>query len=101
MPVLSIPLNDILCYLNAAMENRPIKKAVTDSRKQPLVADREALERIFHRPESDHSRLVLTKYMDQILFGLHDFSEHVGITEEISLKSLPRGSHRRILRRLP
>jgi len=57
--------------------------------RQPLVADSEALERIFHRPEDDHSRLVLTKYMEQILFGLHDFlREHVGITEEISLKEL-------------
>ncbi len=61
----------------------------TGGRQQPLVADREALERIFHRPENDHSRLVLTKYMEQILFGLHDFlREHVGITEEISLKAL-------------
>ena len=57
--------------------------------RQHLVADREALERIFHRPESDHSRMVLTKYMEQILFGLHDFlRENVGITEEISLKRL-------------
>lgn len=58
-------------------------------RRKHLVADRVALERIFHRPESDHSRLVLTKYMEQILFGLHDFlRDHVGITEEISLKKL-------------
>lgn len=54
-----------------------------------LVADYDALERIFHRPEDDHSRNVLTKYMDQILFGLHDFlQKHVGITEEIPLKDL-------------
>lgn len=60
-----------------------------DTHRKHLVADREALERIFHRPESDHSRLVLTKYMEQILFGLHDFlREHVGITEEIPLKTL-------------
>jgi glutamate decarboxylase len=62
---------------------------VKDKPRQHLVADREALERIFHRPESDHSRAVLTKYMEQILFGLHDFlREHVGITEEIALKAL-------------
>lgn len=60
-----------------------------ETHRRHLVADRQALERIFHRPESDHSRLVLTKYMEQILFGLHDFlREHVGITEEIPLKTL-------------
>lgn len=57
--------------------------------RQPLVANQEALERIFHRPENEHSRMVLTKYMNQILFGLHDFlRENVGITEEIPLKTL-------------
>lgn len=60
-----------------------------DRQSQHLVADSETLERIFHRPESDQSRLVLTKYMEQILFGLHDFlKDHVGITEEIPLKTL-------------
>jgi len=60
-----------------------------DRKSQHLVADNETLERIFHRPESDQSRLVLTKYMEQILFGLHDFlKDHVGITEEIPLKTL-------------
>jgi glutamate decarboxylase len=64
-------------------------ETVRDTHRKHLVADHEALERIFHRPESDHSRLVLTKYMEQILFGLHDFLRaHVGITEEISLKTL-------------
>ncbi len=54
-----------------------------------LVADHNALERIFHRPENEQSRTVLTKYMEQILFGLHDFlGQHVGITEEIPLKDL-------------
>ena len=54
-----------------------------------LVADHDALERIFHRPEDERSRNVLTKYMEQILFGLHDFlQKHVGITEEIPLKDL-------------
>lgn len=73
------------------MENGPPKKSSdgTSGRRQELVADRGALERIFHKPESDHSRQVLTKYMQQIQFGLHDFlGKHVGITEEIPLKEL-------------
>ena len=54
-----------------------------------LVADWEALQRIFLRPEDERSRQVLLKYMEQILFGLHDFlKHHVGITEEMSLKAL-------------
>ncbi len=54
-----------------------------------LVADYDTLQRIFHRPEDEQSRNVLTKYMEQILFGLHDFlQKHVGITEEIPLKDL-------------
>jgi len=63
---------------------------MTEEKQRPqLVADRDALERIFHKPENEQSRAVLTKYMEQILFGLHDFlSRHVGITEEIPLKEL-------------
>ncbi|MFH0996894.1 MAG: putative pyridoxal-dependent aspartate 1-decarboxylase [Pseudomonadota bacterium] len=54
-----------------------------------LVADQDALMRIFIRPESDAARLALLKYMDQILFGLHEFlTRHVGVTQEISLKEL-------------
>ncbi len=54
-----------------------------------LVADWQALMRTFIRPESDTGRPALIKYMEQILFGLHDFLKtHVGITEEISLKEL-------------
>ncbi len=54
-----------------------------------LVADWPALRRIFLRPEDDAARATLLKYMEQILFGLHDFlKEHVGITEEASLKNL-------------
>jgi len=74
--------------MNTGIENETSETAKDQGRK-PLVADHESLERIFHRPESDRSRLVLTKYMEQILFGLHDFlREHVGITEKISLKAL-------------
>jgi glutamate decarboxylase len=63
---------------------------MTEQKSRPqLVADREALERIFHQPENEQSRNVLTKYMEQILFGLHDFlRRHVGITDEIPLKDL-------------
>lgn len=54
-----------------------------------LVADWETLRRIFIRPEDDNSKKVLVKYMEQILFGLHDFlNKHVGVTEEISLLKL-------------
>jgi glutamate decarboxylase len=74
------------------MKNRPLKKRfqmVKEKGRSHLVADREALERIFHHPECDQSRMVLTKYMDQILFGLHDFlRDHVGITVEMPLKEL-------------
>ena len=61
------------------------------SRHKPthLVADRDTLMRIFIRPESDAARLTLLKYMDQILFGLHEFlTRHVGVTQEISLREL-------------
>lgn len=59
----------------------PVKKA--------LVADWQTLMRTFIRPENDAARATLIKYMEQILFGLHDFlKKHVGFTEEISLKDL-------------
>jgi len=58
------------------------------SRKK-LVADWQALIRTFIRPESDSSKRALLKYMEQILFGLHEFlKEHVGITEMVGLKEL-------------
>ena len=54
-----------------------------------LIADWQTLQRIFIRPENDAAHATLLKYMDQILFGLHDFlKKNVGITEEISLKEL-------------
>jgi glutamate decarboxylase len=57
--------------------------------KKDLVADWESLQRIFIRPEDDASRQTLIKYMEQILFGLHDFlNKNVGVTEAISLKAL-------------
>jgi glutamate decarboxylase len=61
-------------------ENRSTKK---------LVADWDALMRVFIRPEDDAAESKLLKYMEQILFGLHDFlKKHVGITEEVPLKKL-------------
>ncbi len=54
-----------------------------------LIADWQTLSRIFIQPEDDASRRALVKYMEQILFGLHDFlQQHVGITEAVSLKVL-------------
>jgi glutamate decarboxylase len=63
-------------------------KTITTPKKE-LVADWQALTRTFIRPENEASRSTLIKYMEQILFGLHDFLKtHVGFTEEISLKNL-------------
>jgi putative pyridoxal-dependent aspartate 1-decarboxylase len=66
-----------------------MKKTITMTEKKELVADWPALTRTFIRPENEASRSTLIKYMEQILFGLHDFLKtHVGFTEEISLKDL-------------
>jgi len=66
-----------------------MKKTDTPPKKTTLVADWQALMRTFIRPENDAARSTLVKYMEQILFGLHDFlKRHVGFTEEISLKEL-------------
>ena len=63
------------------MENQQLQNA--------LIADWETLQRIFIRPDDDASRRTLIKYMEQILFGLHDFlNRHVGVTEAISLRRL-------------
>ena len=57
--------------------------------KTELVASWETLQRIFIRPEDEASRITLIKYMEQILFGLHEFLRaHVGITREASLEEL-------------
>ncbi|HCY86415.1 MAG TPA: putative pyridoxal-dependent aspartate 1-decarboxylase [Desulfobacteraceae bacterium] len=59
--------------------------------KQALIADWQTLHRVFIRPEDEGSKQTLIKYMEQILFGLHDFlNKHVGVTEEISLAELSR-----------
>ncbi|MBF0224775.1 MAG: putative pyridoxal-dependent aspartate 1-decarboxylase [Desulfobacterales bacterium] len=60
-----------------------------NSKSPKLVADWKRLMSTFIRPENEESKETLIKYMEQILFGLHDFlSKHVGITEEIGLKEL-------------
>jgi putative pyridoxal-dependent aspartate 1-decarboxylase len=66
-----------------------MKKKSTMVPKKELVADWPALTRTFIRPENDAARSTLIKYMEQILFGLHDFLKtHVGFTEAVSLKDL-------------
>jgi len=72
------------------MAERP-ERSIPEPRKKELVADWQTLMRTFIRPENDASHQRLIKYMDQILYGLHDFlNKHVGITREISLKELSR-----------
>lgn len=57
--------------------------------KTELVANWQTLQRIFIQPENKAARTALVKYMEQILFGLHDFlKKHVGITRELSLETL-------------
>jgi putative pyridoxal-dependent aspartate 1-decarboxylase len=66
-----------------------MKKKNTMIPKKELVADWAALTRTFIRPENNAARSTLIKYMEQILFGLHDFLKtHVGFTEAVSLKDL-------------
>ncbi len=63
--------------------------ARTKNEPASLVADWNTLHRVFIRPEDENCRQTLVKYMEQILFGLHDFlNKHVGVTEEISLGKL-------------
>ncbi|MDD2388222.1 MAG: putative pyridoxal-dependent aspartate 1-decarboxylase [Desulfobacterales bacterium] len=58
-------------------------------KRQALIADWDRLIRTFNMPEIDGAEPRLTKYMNQILFGLNDFLQrHVGITEEVRLKTL-------------
>ena len=67
-----------------------------------LVADRDSLMRIFIQPESDAARQAIFKYMEQILFGLHDFlTRHVGVTQEISLKELSERFTHTVISRHP
>jgi len=47
------------------------KKSKSDERR-PLVADWQHLMRTFIRPEDEASRVVLTKYMEQIVAAMND-----------------------------
>ena len=61
----------------------------TPSQAKTLVADWDALMRAFIRPENAAAKDVLLKYMEKVLFGLHEFLRtHVGITQRMSLKDL-------------
>jgi glutamate decarboxylase len=65
-------------------ETNPSRNIASD-----LVADWQTLHRVFIRPEDEKSRQTLIKYMEQILFGLHEFlNTHVGVTEAIPLAVL-------------
>lgn len=73
----------------AAYHYEHITMKIKKDEKSRLVADWQRLERIFIRPEDDDCKETLVKYMEQILFGLHDFiNRNVGVTEQISLKEL-------------
>ena len=77
---------DTGCQKEADPEGRSAAGAKNPRR---LVANPETLHRLFIRPENEAARTALIKYMEQILFGLHDFLQnHVGFTEEASLKAL-------------
>ncbi len=70
--------------------------------KSKLIADWDALMRTYIRPEDEDCRATLVKYMEQILFGLHEFlGKHVGITEEISLKELAKRFQNTIINENP
>src|SRR6056297_2228715 len=71
------------------MSNQTTANPSSDKSQPELIADWEHLFKVFIRPEDTASRVTLVKYMEQILFGLHDFlKKHVGITEARSLKEL-------------
>jgi len=73
----------------AAQDQRPAPPK--KNQDQNLIADWQTLYRVFIRPEDESSKNTLVKYMEQILFGLHDFlNQNVGVTEEISLAELSR-----------
>ena len=66
-----------------------MKKKTNHPPQKTLVADWQTLTRTFIRPENEAAKETLIKYMEQILFGLHDFlRKHVGFTKEVSLKEL-------------
>jgi glutamate decarboxylase len=84
------------------MGNHPSANQSTEANGPDLIADWEHLFKVFIRPEDNASRATLIKYMEQILFGLHDFlRKHVGITEAKSLKDLSERFTDTIIRENP
>ncbi|MFZ5564695.1 MAG: aminotransferase class V-fold PLP-dependent enzyme [Thermodesulfobacteriota bacterium] len=76
---------------NTSSSHAPQDEKAAQAGHKPLIADWNALMRVFIRPEDEACRTTLIKYMEQILFGLHEFlAKHVGITEDVSLKALAR-----------
>ena len=70
--------------------------------KKELIADWQTLMRTFIRPEDDATRVILLKYMEQILFGLDNFlKKHVGVTQEIPLEELACRFNDTIIRKNP
>ncbi|MBC8393727.1 MAG: putative pyridoxal-dependent aspartate 1-decarboxylase, partial [Deltaproteobacteria bacterium] len=70
--------------------------------KKELIADWQTLMRTFIRSEDDATRVVLLKYMEQILFGLDNFlKKHVGVTQEIPLEELACRFNDTIIRKNP
>ncbi len=69
--------------------HRPAAHGTHAAAGRALVANWQTLQQVFIRPENEAVRATLVKYMEQILFGLHDFlRDHVGITEAKSLIKL-------------
>ncbi len=69
--------------------HRPAASGADATAGRALVANWQTLQQVFIRPENEAVRATLVKYMEQILFGLHDFlRDHVGITEAQSLIKL-------------
>ncbi len=80
---------DILFNIAPGMIEKKIMTQTQSKGQKRLVADWETLMRTFIRPENDAARNTLLKYMEQILFGLHEFlKNNVGFTEEQPLKVL-------------
>lgn len=89
-------------YKNTMIEEEFISESLMETEETELIADWDRLQHIFISPENEETKVVLVKYMEQILFGLHDFlKKHVGISEEISLKKLANDFKSSLIKRNP
>lgn len=78
-------------HRNASLHYHTMAEKISSDKPRELIADWDRLMRTFIMPEVDTTELRLAKYMNQILFGLNDFlKKHVGITEEVGLKTLAK-----------